>query len=85
MTVWFYWVLKSVLGPVLRSVFRPWVRGGENVPTTGGAILASVRSGWNIAAGVARTALAGVEPVGWGGGSDAPQATSRLDRMIHTT
>ena len=40
-TVWFYWALKSVLGPVLRSVFRPWVRGGENVPTTGGAILAS--------------------------------------------
>ncbi len=41
MTVWFYWLLKTVLGPVLRSVFRPWVRGGENVPGTGGAILAS--------------------------------------------
>jgi len=40
-TVWFYWAVKTVLGPVLRSLFRPWVRGGENVPTTGGAILAS--------------------------------------------
>ena len=41
MTVWFYWAVKSVLGPVLRSLFRPWVRGGEHVPSTGGAILAS--------------------------------------------
>ncbi|MFC3688407.1 lysophospholipid acyltransferase family protein [Aquipuribacter hungaricus] len=41
MTVWFYWAVKTVLGPVLRSLFRPWVRGGEHVPTTGGAILAS--------------------------------------------
>jgi 1-acyl-sn-glycerol-3-phosphate acyltransferase len=36
-----YWVLKVVLGPVLRSLFRPWVRGAESVPLTGGAILAS--------------------------------------------
>ncbi len=41
MTVWFYWAVKTVLGPVLRSLFRPWVRGAEHVPTTGGAILAS--------------------------------------------
>jgi 1-acyl-sn-glycerol-3-phosphate acyltransferase len=38
----FYWLLKRIiLGPVLLAVFRPWVRGDENVPETGGAILAS--------------------------------------------
>ncbi len=38
----FYWVLKSiVLGPLLRAVFRPWVQGLENVPTSGPAILVS--------------------------------------------
>ena len=38
----FYWVLKRiVLGPVLRALFRPWVRGLEHVPDTGGAILVS--------------------------------------------
>ncbi len=38
----FYWVLKRiVLGPLLFAVFRPWVKGEENVPETGGAILAS--------------------------------------------
>ena len=38
----FYWVLKLfVLGPVLRTLFRPWVRGLENVPATGGAIFVS--------------------------------------------
>ncbi len=38
----FYWLLKRVLlGPVLFAVFRPWVRGEEHVPDTGGAILAS--------------------------------------------
>ncbi len=38
----FYWVMKHVLfGPVIRLAFRPWTRGLENVPTTGGAILAS--------------------------------------------
>lgn len=37
----FYWALKIVLGPVLRTVFRPWVRGTENVPETGAAIFAS--------------------------------------------
>jgi 1-acyl-sn-glycerol-3-phosphate acyltransferase len=30
-----------VLGPLLRFIFRPWVRGVENVPSTGAAILAS--------------------------------------------
>jgi 1-acyl-sn-glycerol-3-phosphate acyltransferase len=38
----FYWLLKRIiLGPVLLTTFRPWVRGEENVPETGGAILAS--------------------------------------------
>jgi 1-acyl-sn-glycerol-3-phosphate acyltransferase len=38
----FYWLLKRIiLGPVLLVVFRPWVRGDENVPEEGAAILAS--------------------------------------------
>ena len=38
----FYWVLKTIiLGPALRVLFRPWVKGEEHVPQTGGAILAS--------------------------------------------
>ncbi len=41
MSVAFYWILYAILGPILRSLFRPWVRGGEYVPATGGAILAS--------------------------------------------
>ncbi|MFY9305066.1 MAG: lysophospholipid acyltransferase family protein, partial [Rhodoluna sp.] len=37
-----YFILKTfVLGPLLRFIFRPWVRGVENVPTSGAAILAS--------------------------------------------
>lgn len=38
----FYWLVKNlVLGPLLMRVFRPWVKGMENVPTSGAAILAS--------------------------------------------
>ena len=38
----FYWFMKRVMvGPLLRLVYRPWVRGVENVPTDGPAILAS--------------------------------------------
>src|SRR3954454_25195105 len=38
----FYWLLKRIiLGPILHAIFRPWVRGEEHVPETGGAILAS--------------------------------------------
>ena len=38
----FYWLLKRIiLGPVLHAIFRPWVRGEEHVPETGGATLAS--------------------------------------------
>jgi len=37
-----YFILKNfLLGPLLRVLFRPWVRGMENIPTTGAAILAS--------------------------------------------
>jgi 1-acyl-sn-glycerol-3-phosphate acyltransferase len=38
----FYWLLKFVLlGPMLKTVFRPHVEGAENVPAEGPAILAS--------------------------------------------
>lgn len=37
-----YWVLKYVLlGPWLRLIFRPHVEGGEHMPASGAAILAS--------------------------------------------
>ena len=38
----FYWLLKRVLlGPLLLTLFRPWVKGEDHVPEEGGAILAS--------------------------------------------
>jgi 1-acyl-sn-glycerol-3-phosphate acyltransferase len=37
----FYWVVKAILGPILRIVFRPWADGTENVPKEGAAIIAS--------------------------------------------
>lgn len=37
-----YFFLKTfILGPLLRVLFRPWVRGIENIPASGAAILAS--------------------------------------------
>ena len=37
-----YFILKNfVLGPILNILFRPWVRGAENIPKRGAAILAS--------------------------------------------
>lgn len=37
-----YLLLKNlVLGPILHILFRPWIRGAENIPKRGGAILAS--------------------------------------------
>ena len=37
-----YWVLKrGILGPLLTSLYDPWVEGLEHVPETGGAIFAS--------------------------------------------
>ncbi len=38
----FYWFMKNlVAGPLIKTVFRPWVVGLENIPKTGGVILAS--------------------------------------------
>ncbi|MFH5880707.1 lysophospholipid acyltransferase family protein [Arthrobacter sp. NA-172] len=38
----FYWVMKGIfLGPLLKLLFRPWVKGLDNVPQDGAAILAS--------------------------------------------
>ncbi len=37
----FYWVVKAIIGPVLRLTCRPWSEGTDNVPREGPAILAS--------------------------------------------
>src|SRR5258707_8122295 len=37
----FYWVVKAILAPILRVLFRPWSEGTEYVPRIGPAILAS--------------------------------------------
>jgi 1-acyl-sn-glycerol-3-phosphate acyltransferase len=38
----FYWFMKNlVAGPILKTVFRPWITGLENIPKEGGLILAS--------------------------------------------
>ncbi|SEC60178.1 1-acyl-sn-glycerol-3-phosphate acyltransferase [Paramicrobacterium humi] len=38
----FYWIMKHIIaGPLLTTVFRPWVVGAENVPKHGAAIIAS--------------------------------------------
>ena len=37
----FYWVVKYTLGMALKVVFRPWSRGGRNLPRRGPVILAS--------------------------------------------
>jgi 1-acyl-sn-glycerol-3-phosphate acyltransferase len=37
----FYGLVKVILGPLLRIVFRPWAEGTENVPRAGPAIIAS--------------------------------------------
>ncbi len=34
-------MVKAILGPILRVVFRPWAEGTENVPRIGPAIIAS--------------------------------------------
>lgn len=37
-----YWVLKRIIiGPILNVLFRPWVKGMNNVPAEGAAILVS--------------------------------------------
>lgn len=41
-TTRFYWFMRNlIIGPTTNVVFRPWVRGLDNIPETGGAILAS--------------------------------------------
>jgi 1-acyl-sn-glycerol-3-phosphate acyltransferase len=37
----FYWLVKAILGPILKVVFRPWAEGTDNVPRDGPAIIAS--------------------------------------------
>ncbi len=37
----FYWLIKAILTPTLRGLFRPTIEGSEWVPDEGGAILAS--------------------------------------------
>ncbi|MCU1575082.1 MAG: acyl-phosphate glycerol 3-phosphate acyltransferase [Micrococcaceae bacterium] len=38
----FYWVMKRIfLGPILKLLFRPWIKGLDNIPAEGAAILAS--------------------------------------------
>jgi len=36
-----YWILKAILGPFLKLVFRPWTEGLAHIPTEGPAILVS--------------------------------------------
>ena len=36
-----YWIVKAILSPILRLLFRPWVEGAEHIPADGAAILAS--------------------------------------------
>ena len=37
----FYRLLKAILGPILKIVYKPWIEGAENIPSEGPAILAS--------------------------------------------
>lgn len=35
-----YWILKHlVLGPLLKTIYRPWIEGAENIPKTGPVII----------------------------------------------
>lgn len=37
-----YFLLKNIfLGPILKVLFRPWIKGAEKIPSDGAAILAS--------------------------------------------
>jgi 1-acyl-sn-glycerol-3-phosphate acyltransferase len=39
--MWYFLLKNIVLGPILKVLFRPWVKGSEKIPTDGAAILAS--------------------------------------------
>ncbi len=39
--MWYFILKHIVLGPLLKVLFRPWVRGAERIPADGAAILAS--------------------------------------------
>jgi 1-acyl-sn-glycerol-3-phosphate acyltransferase len=39
--MWYFLLKNIVLGPLLKVLFRPWVRGSERIPSDGAAILAS--------------------------------------------
>lgn len=39
--MWYFILKNIVLGPLLKVLFRPWVRGAEKIPSDGAAILAS--------------------------------------------
>jgi 1-acyl-sn-glycerol-3-phosphate acyltransferase len=39
--VWYFLLKNIFLGPVLKVLFRPWIKGAEKIPTDGAAILAS--------------------------------------------
>ena len=41
-TLVFYWIMKRIfIAPLVNLLFRPWVKGMDNIPAEGGAILAS--------------------------------------------
>ncbi len=41
-----YWVVKIILTPILRVLYRPWVEGAENLPREGAALVASNHQSW---------------------------------------
>ena len=39
--MWYFILKNIVLGPLLKVLFRPWIRGADRIPSDGAAILAS--------------------------------------------
>ncbi|WP_309070876.1 lysophospholipid acyltransferase family protein [Arthrobacter sp.] len=38
----FYWIMKRIfIGPIVNLLFRPWVKGLDNIPATGAAVIVS--------------------------------------------
>ena len=45
----FYQALKATGSPILKAAYHPWIRGKENIPAEGPAILASNHNAvWEI-------------------------------------